>query len=47
MTKGKNLQSIWDNLPEEREQKIQALTDELEIEYLALQELRKAAGLMP
>ncbi|MDJ0619734.1 MAG: XRE family transcriptional regulator [Calothrix sp. MO_192.B10] len=45
MTKGKNLQSIWDNLPEEREQKIQARTDELDIEYLALQELRKAAGL--
>ncbi len=45
MTKGKNLQSIWDNLPEERKQKIQARTDELEIEYLTLQELRKAAGL--
>jgi transcriptional regulator len=45
MTKGKILKSIWDNLPDERKQKIQARTDELEIEYLTLQELRKAAGL--
>jgi predicted XRE-type DNA-binding protein len=45
MTKGKILKSIWDNLPNERKQKIQARTDELEIEYLTLQELRKAAGL--
>lgn len=45
MSKGKNLQSIWDNLPLERKQRIQARTEELEIEYLSLQELRKAAGL--
>ncbi|MBD2774656.1 XRE family transcriptional regulator [Iningainema tapete] len=45
MTKGKILQSIWDNLPEERKQRIQALTEELEAEYLTLQELRKAVGL--
>lgn len=45
MSKGKNLQSIWDNLPEERKQLIQARTEELETEYLSLQELRKAAGL--
>ncbi len=45
MSKGKILQSIWDNLPEERKQRIQARTEELEIEYLSLQELRKAAGL--
>jgi hypothetical protein len=44
MTKGKILKSIWDNLPNERKQKIQARTDELEIEYLTLQELRKVAG---
>ncbi|MEL6459501.1 MAG: XRE family transcriptional regulator [Cyanobacteria bacterium J06641_2] len=45
MSKGKNLQSIWDNLPEERKKRIQARTEELETEYLSLQELRKAAGL--
>ncbi len=45
MTKGENLKTIWDNLSDERKQKIQAHTDELEKEYLTLQELRKAAGL--
>ncbi len=45
MTKGKILQSIWDNLPDERKQRIQARTEELETEYLTLQELRLAAGL--
>ncbi|MDJ0675475.1 MAG: XRE family transcriptional regulator [Calothrix sp. MO_167.B42] len=45
MTKGKNLKTIWDNLSDERKQKIQARTDELEKEYLTLQELRKVAGL--
>lgn len=34
MTKGKNLKAIWDNLLEERKQKIYARTDELEVEYL-------------
>jgi hypothetical protein len=45
MTKGKILQSIWDNLPDDRKERIQARTEELEVEYLTLQELRKAAGL--
>jgi predicted XRE-type DNA-binding protein len=45
MTKGKILQSIWDNLPDERKQRIQARAEELEAEYLTLQELRKAVGL--
>jgi hypothetical protein len=45
MTKGKILQSIWDNLPDERKERIQARMEELEGEYLTLQELRKAAGL--
>jgi predicted XRE-type DNA-binding protein len=45
MTKGKILQSIWDNLSDERKERIQARTEELEVEYLTLQELRKAAGL--
>ncbi|BDA70773.1 putative transcriptional regulator [Calothrix sp. PCC 7716] len=45
MTKGKILQSIWDNLPEERKQRIQARAEELEAEYPTLQELRKAVGL--
>jgi transcriptional regulator with XRE-family HTH domain len=45
MTKGKNLQSIWDNLPEERKQRIQARAEDKTAEYLTLQELRKAVGL--
>jgi predicted XRE-type DNA-binding protein len=45
MTKGKILQNIWDNLPDDRKERIQARTEELEVEYLTLQELRKAAGL--
>lgn len=45
MSKGKILQNIWDNLPDERKQRIQARTEELEAEYLTLQELRKAVGL--
>jgi len=45
MTKGPILQKIWDNLPEERKEKIQARAKELEAEYLTLQELRKTAGL--
>lgn len=45
MTKGKILQDIWDKLPDERKERIQARTEELEVEYLTLQELRKAAGL--
>ncbi|OUL19874.1 XRE family transcriptional regulator [Nostoc sp. 106C] len=45
MTKGKILQSIWDNLPDDRKECIQARTEKLEVEYLTLQELRKTAGL--
>lgn len=45
MTKGPILQTLWDDLPEERKQRIKAKTAELEVEYLTLQELRKKAGL--
>lgn len=45
MTKGPILQKIWDNLPSDRKARIEARTDELEREYLTLQELRKKAGL--
>lgn len=45
MTKGQLLQGIWDSLSDERKERIQAHTDELEAEYLTLQELRKTAGL--
>ncbi|MEC4887816.1 MAG: hypothetical protein SAL70_41875 [Scytonema sp. PMC 1070.18] len=38
MTKGKILQSIWDNLPDDRKECIQARTEELEAERLTLQE---------
>jgi transcriptional regulator with XRE-family HTH domain len=42
MTKGKNLQEIWDSLPIDRRQQIEKKTQELEAEYLALQELRQS-----
>ena len=45
MTKGPILQEIWDNLPEARKARILARTEDLEAEYLTLQELRKEAGL--
>ncbi len=45
MTKGPHLQKIWDELPEGRKEKIRARAEELEAEYLTLQELRKTAGL--
>lgn len=45
MTKGPILQNIWDNLSEDRKQRIQAHADELEAQYLNLQTLRKTAGL--
>lgn len=45
MTKGKILQSIWDRLPDDRKERIKRQAEELEVEYLTLQELRKAAGL--
>lgn len=45
MTRGPILQGIWDNLPEERKQRIEARAAQLKEEYLTLQELRKSAGL--
>jgi len=45
MAKGPVLQEIWDGLSDERKARIEARTDELEAEYLTLQELRKIAGL--
>ena len=45
MTKGPILQALWDKLPEERRQRIEARTRILEDEYLTLQQLRKTAGL--
>lgn len=45
MTKGPILQDIWDRLPDERKERIQAHADDLEAQYLTLQALRKAAGL--
>jgi hypothetical protein len=45
MTKGHMLQQLWDELPEERKERIRTRTEELQAEYLTLQELRKIAGL--
>ena len=45
MAKGPHLQHIWDELSEERKASIHARTEELQAEYLTLQELRKTAGL--
>jgi len=45
MTKGPFLQDIWDKLPEQRKQQVQARAEELEAQYLTLHELRKAVGL--
>lgn len=45
MTKGPQLQEIWDSLPEERKQRIQRRAEALKAEYLTLQELRKQTGL--
>jgi hypothetical protein len=45
MTQGKNLQGIWDSLPIDRRQQIEKKTQELEAEYLALQELRQSVGI--
>lgn len=44
MTKGKNLQEIWDSIPDDRRQRIETKTQELAAEYLALQELRQLVG---
>lgn len=45
MTKGPNLQKIWDELPDDRKAKIRDRASELEAEYLTLKELRELAGL--
>ncbi len=45
MSKGPNLQKIWDKLPEKRKQKINKRATELKQQYLTLQELRNNLGL--
>ena len=45
MTKGPILKRIWNKIPEDRKARIQTRTEELEAEYLTLQELRKRTGL--
>ncbi|MGH1351790.1 MAG: helix-turn-helix domain-containing protein [Methyloligellaceae bacterium] len=45
MSKGQNLQKIWDKLPEKRRQKINKRAIELKQQYLTLQELRSDLGL--
>jgi transcriptional regulator with XRE-family HTH domain len=42
---GPNLQKIWDELPDEERLAIEARYQELQDEYLTLQELRKALDL--
>lgn len=42
--KGRQLQKIWDKLPSDRKQKIQARANELASSYQSLQDLRKALG---
>lgn len=42
---GKTLQNIWDELPEDRRQKIETRFQERLLEYNTLQELRKALDL--
>jgi len=42
---GKTLQNIWDELPEDRRQKIETRFQEQLLEYNTLQELRKALDL--
>jgi DNA-binding XRE family transcriptional regulator len=39
---GDNLQSIWDALPEDRKNRIDARFQEMEAEHLTLQELRQS-----
>jgi len=45
MAKGKNLQSVWDKMREERRQRIRVKATSLKEEYLTLQELRKRLSL--
>ena len=45
MTKGTQLQELWDSLAADRQQRIQLRAEELRADYLTLQELRKTAGL--
>ena len=42
---GKTLQNIWNELPEDRRQKIETRFQEQLLEYNTLQELRKALNL--
>lgn len=45
MTKGPNLQRIWNDLSEDRKERIKDRAQALEEEYLTLQKLRKVTGL--
>ena len=45
MAKGPIYQKIWGDLSDERKASIQKRADQLESEYLSLQEFRKSAGL--
>ena len=45
MSKGPLLQKIWDDLPEERKDRIQERARQKIAEYRTLQQLRKEAGL--
>ncbi|MCP5420187.1 MAG: XRE family transcriptional regulator [Gammaproteobacteria bacterium] len=45
MTKGPLLQTIYENLPESRKQRIQDRANKLEAEYRTLHDLRQQAGL--
>jgi transcriptional regulator with XRE-family HTH domain len=45
MPKGKNLQSLWDEMPEERRKRIRAKSTSMKEEYVTLQELRKRLNL--
>lgn len=42
---GRNLQEIWDSLPEDRKQRIEAGYQEMKAEYMTLQELRQSLSL--
>ena len=45
MAKGPIYQKSWNDLSDERKASIQKRADQLESEYLSLQEFRKSAGL--
>lgn len=45
MTRGPELQGIWDQLADERKRRVEAQAQALRVEYLTLQDLRKEIGL--